>query len=82
MLPRAGGLARFLRDRGPDRYPDAEVEYEIWMKGLQEAASAAEESGRPQSAEEQKQADRELADCVSEYMDVLEEQVCPKCVCV
>ena len=49
--------------------------YDVWMKGLQKAAKSAEKSSRPQSAEDKKQADRELADCVSEYMDVLEEQV-------
>lgn len=56
--------------------------YEVWMKGLQKAAKSAEGSSRPQSAEDKKQADRELADCVSEYMDVLEEQVWRVCVCV
>eukprot|EP00903_Cladosiphon_okamuranus_P015184 g14038.t1 len=69
-----GRLARFLRDRGPARYPEAEVEYERWMKGLQKAAKSAEEMGRPLSAADKKEADRELAGCVSEYMDVLEEQ--------
>lgn len=55
------------------RYPEAEIAYDLWMKGLQKAAKSA---GSTQTTEEESLADRELAECVSEYMDVLEEQVC------
>ncbi|CAM9747018.1 unnamed protein product, partial [Scytosiphon promiscuus] len=66
-----GRLARFLRDSGTVRYPEAEIAYASWMEGLQNAARAA---GSNQTSEEKTLADRELAECVSEYMDVLEEQ--------
>ncbi|CAN0528682.1 unnamed protein product, partial [Ectocarpus sp. 12 AP-2014] len=69
-----GRLARFLRDAGPERYTEAEAEYDGWMKGLHAYGGSGGGGGRQLSPEDKKLLNQELAECVSEYMDIREHQ--------
>lgn len=59
--PETGSLARFLRDRNPS---EAEKAYEEWQKWLE-----TDIEGRKVGS------DMELAECIGEYIDLLERQV-------
>ncbi|CAN0091194.1 unnamed protein product [Ectocarpus sp. 6 AP-2014] len=69
-----GRLARFLRDAGPERYTEAEAEYDGWMKGLHAYGKSGGGGGRQLSPDDKKLLDQELAECVSEFMDIREHQ--------
>lgn len=60
-----GKLARLLRDMGPNRTEDAEEAYRLWMERLQTAVTGQLPPG----------SDQDLAECINEYIDVLEAQV-------
>ena len=64
LLLEAGQLARLLRDRDPPHLAEAERAYADWQKWLE-----TEIGGRNVGS------DKELADCISECIEVLESQV-------